>query len=59
MNTREGSVDDGYSRRPPASRDRRRRPSGVAGRPDRVALWAVFMAVIAMLAAAASSAGPI
>jgi hypothetical protein len=59
MNTREGSVDDGYSRRHPASRGRSRRPSSVAGRPDRVALWAVFMAVIAMLAAAASSAGPI
>lgn len=28
----------------------------MADRPDRVALWAVFMAVIAMLAAAASSA---
>lgn len=40
----------------PGSHNRRARPSRLAARPDRVALWAVFMAVIAMLAAAASSA---
>jgi peptidoglycan hydrolase-like protein with peptidoglycan-binding domain len=53
------------ARRRATIEDRRRRRSGgattrarsqVARRPDRVALWAVFMAVFAALAAAASSA---
>jgi rare lipoprotein A (peptidoglycan hydrolase) len=39
-----------------ASHNRRSRPHTFTVRPDRVALWAVFMALIAMLAAAASSA---
>lgn len=47
---------DGHPRRHAESRSRRARSKGVPSRPDRVALWAVFMAVIAMLAAAASSA---
>jgi len=49
-------MHDGYPRRYAGSQNRRRRPKGLTSRPDRVALWAVFMAVIAMLAAAASSA---
>ena len=49
-------MHDGHPRRYAGSQDRRRRPKGLTSRPDRVALWAVFMAVIAMLAAAASSA---
>jgi hypothetical protein len=36
--------------------ERRRRPSKVASQPDRIALWAVVMALVAMLAAAATSA---
>lgn len=35
--------------------NRRARPGSIVSRPDRVALWAVFMAVIAMVAAAASA----
>lgn len=49
-------MHDGHPRRYAGSQNRRRRPTGLSSRPDRVALWAVFMAVIAMLAAAASSA---
>ncbi len=41
-----------------ASRARpRQRQSSIAARPDRIALWAVIMAVVAMGAAAASSEG--
>lgn len=36
-------------------RNRRTRTGSIVSRPDRVALWAVFMAVIAMVAAAASA----
>ena len=44
--------------RPRPRTDHRRRrpnPNGIGARPDRVALWAVFMAVAAMIAAAASA----
>jgi hypothetical protein len=34
-----------------------RRPEPITSRPDRVAMWAVVMAVVAMLAAAGSSHG--
>lgn len=45
------------SRRTARSRGRKpRHNGGVQAQPDRVALWAVFMAVIALLAAAATSA---
>ncbi len=47
---------DGHPRRYAESQNRRPRPSRTSSRPDRIALWAVFMAVIAMLAAAASNA---
>ena len=43
-------------RRYVAPRTRRTGPAAGGSRPDRVALWAVVMAVVAMLAAAASSA---
>lgn len=49
-------MDDGYPRRY-AAHNRRPRPSSISSRPDRVALWAVFLALAAMLAAAASSHG--
>lgn len=38
-----------------SARARRPRSGGISESPDRVALWAVFMAVIAMVAAAASA----
>lgn len=46
---------DGHPRRQ-AQRNRRPAPAGPARGPDRIAFWAVVMAVVAMLAAAASSA---
>jgi hypothetical protein len=52
-------MDEGHSRRPAGSQRARRSASErfLEGRPDRLALWAVFMAVFAALVAAASSAG--
>jgi rare lipoprotein A (peptidoglycan hydrolase) len=49
-------MNDVPPRRRAATEKRRPRPNSVTARPDRVALWAVFLALIAMLAAAASSA---
>ena len=49
-------MNDLPSRRRAVEPNRRQRPNSFTARPDRVALWAVFMAVIAMLAAAVSSA---
>ena len=48
-------MDDGYPRRYADPHNRRPRQSSIGSRPDRVALWAVFLALAAMLAAAASS----
>ena len=50
-------MNDGYSRRYSDPHHRRPRANGIGSRPDRVALWAVFLALAAMLAAAASSHG--
>jgi hypothetical protein len=47
---------EGYARRPRAgSRNRRTRAVTVAGRPDRVALWAVFLALFALVVAATTA----
>lgn len=51
-------MDDCGPRRFPAPENRnasRRRPSGLAQRPDRLALWAVLLAFVAMAAGAASA----
>lgn len=48
-------MDDGYPRRYADHHNRRPRQSSIGSRPDRVALWAVFLALAAMAAAAASS----
>ena len=51
-------MDDFRPRRFPAPENRsasRRRPSGLAQRPDRLALWAVVLAFVAMAAGAASA----
>lgn len=50
-------MDDGYPRRHADDYRQRPRTSSIGSRPDRVALWAVFLALAAMLAAAASSHG--
>lgn len=42
-------------RRHPGKDSRRQRSRAISSRPDRVALWAVFMAVIVLVVAAASS----
>ena len=47
---------EGQFRREAGYNQRGDRPSRVHGRPDRVALWAVFVAVAAVIAAAASAA---
>lgn len=46
---------DGLPQRDAAHNRRRRPPTGAPVRPDRVAFWAVILAVVAMLAAATSS----
>ncbi len=50
-------MDDSRPRRNPANHNRQRaqRPSAIAARPDRFALWAVGLAVVAMIAGAASA----
>ncbi len=50
-------MDDHYPRRPADDYRQRPRANSIGSRPDRVALWAVFLALAAMLAAAASSHG--
>lgn len=50
-------MDEGQFRRQAVQNQRGDRPSRVHGRPDRVALWAVFMALAAVAAAALSAAG--
>jgi peptidoglycan hydrolase-like protein with peptidoglycan-binding domain len=50
-------MDDRYPRRPADDHRQRPRANSIGSRPDRVALWAVFLALAAMLAAAASSHG--
>jgi peptidoglycan hydrolase-like protein with peptidoglycan-binding domain len=50
-------MDEGAFRRQAVQNQRGDRPSRVHGRPDRVALWAVFMSLAAVAAAALSAAG--
>jgi len=51
-------MDEGGYRRQAVSKNQRGdRPSRVHGRPDRAALWAVFVALAALAAAALSAAG--
>jgi hypothetical protein len=51
-------MDEGWPRRGPETEYRRRRePPPFMRRPDRIALWAVGLAVVAMIAAAASAHG--
>ena len=51
VDPREQTRQSGFHRR------ELRRPAPITSRPDRVAMWAVVMAVVAMLAAAGSSQG--
>jgi hypothetical protein len=49
-------MDEGWPR-PGAESEYRRRETPVMRRPDRIALWAVGIAVVGMIAAAASAHG--
>jgi hypothetical protein len=49
-------MDEGWSRHGTQSEYRRREAPGMR-RPDRIALWAVGLAVVGMVAAAASAHG--
>jgi hypothetical protein len=46
---------DQRSDRPRAATEYRRRQSGIESRPDKIALWAVVLAVVAMIAGATSA----
>jgi hypothetical protein len=46
---------DERSYRPRAETEYRRRQGGLDSRPDRIALWAVVLAVVAMIAGATSA----
>jgi hypothetical protein len=50
-------MDEGWPRREAETEYRRRTAERVMRRPDRIALWAVGIAVVGMIAAAASAHG--
>jgi hypothetical protein len=46
---------DQHHHRPRAATEYRPRQSGIESRPDKIALWAVVLAVVAMIAGATSA----